>query len=212
MHFSESPTGNREISQIYKMVMSNSTEPEFQRGDRFYCDFIALGDVRHESFQYDVRLMGEMVTIHRRLMASGLVKYWDEMFRNWRLLKNMHRALDKQKLDVLETSADQRLRKLLIQMDTLEMILYMWIVCVGLGLVGFLLCEVKLQGVFEEITNLNEITTCAYHSAYTEVTDLVIASCITRRATKPQPRKWEVAPTNRGSPTIGNFAEVYFNI
>lgn len=151
MHFSESPTGNREISQIYKMVMSNSTEPEFQRGDRFYCDFIALGDVRHESFQYDVRLMGEMVTIHRRLMASGLVKYWDEMFRNWRLLKNMHRALDKQKLDVLETSADQRLRKLLIQMDTLEMILYMWIVCVGLGLVGFLLCEVKLQGVFEGV-------------------------------------------------------------
>ncbi|OXA53379.1 hypothetical protein Fcan01_11792 [Folsomia candida] len=68
MYVSEAPTGNRDMSQVYKMIMINTTQPEFQRGDRFYCDFVTLVGLMHELFQYDVRLMGEMVKIHRRLM------------------------------------------------------------------------------------------------------------------------------------------------
>lgn len=150
-YVSEAPTGNRNMSQVYKMIMINTTQPEFQRWDRFYCDFVTLMGLMHELFQYDVRLMGEMVKIPRRLIASGLVHYWDQNFRHYRFFKLRNNLIRKPKLDTRNESAEDILRKLLIQIYTLEMILVISAVCMGLSSLGFLLHEVKLYKILKDL-------------------------------------------------------------
>lgn len=147
MHFMESPAGNVEMSKIIKMLATNSSDHEFQRGDRLYCDFVTLGDIKHASFQYDTRLMGEMVKIHRRLMACGLTEYWEGMFRSWRFLKTKTGNLGGRKSKVHKVLEGEALRKLLIGMDTLQMIFLTWTILLGLGSLGFVFQEVRLHQI-----------------------------------------------------------------
>lgn len=142
-HFMQSKLGNSEMFKIRRMQMTGTAE-EFKRGQEIYCDFVTLGNVRPVYFLYSTRLLGEMRKVHKQLMAGGFIWYWDSVFWNWHFLRAKAHMLWG-KVVFFEISSEELFRKLLIELDSLRMLFFMWVFFMVSSSLEFLSLEVKLH-------------------------------------------------------------------